>query len=104
MLVKFGVENFRSVKDYIELSFEASSSDELEDYYVINAGKNLRLLKMAAIYGANASGKTNVLKALAFLRNLVLDPREKKTDTIDYDRFLFDDESKYLPIKKYFIA
>lgn len=41
-------------------------------------------------YGANASGKTTVLKALDFLRNLVVNPKEKKTDILDFSPYLFD--------------
>ena len=52
------------------------------------AGK--RLLKLALIYGANASGKTTILKALDFLRDLVVNPKEKKTDILDFSPYLFD--------------
>src|SRR5690606_10513508 len=89
MIVNFSVQNFGSIKDKQTLSFEADKSDHLEDYYVVNTGK-LRLLKLALIYGANASGKTTILKALTFLQRIVLDPLEKKTDYLDFDPFLFD--------------
>ena len=42
------------------------------------------------IYGANASGKTTILQALNFLRDLVLEPEEEKTVTLDFNPFLFD--------------
>jgi len=89
MIINFSVQNFGSIKDKQTLTFEADKSEHLEDYYVINAG-GLRLLKMALIYGANASGKTTVLKALEFLRVLVLDPEPKKTRTLAFEPFLFD--------------
>jgi len=47
-------------------------------------------LKLALIYGANASGKTTVLKALDFLRDLVVNPKEKKTDILNFSPYLFD--------------
>ncbi len=47
-------------------------------------------MKLALIYGANASGKTTVLKALDFLRDLVVNPKEKKTDILDFSPYLFD--------------
>lgn len=72
------------------LSFEASNSKELESYYIVEPKKGLRLLKLGLIYGANASGKTTILKALDFLRALILNPLEKKTDKIDFKPFLFD--------------
>jgi predicted ATPase len=89
MIVNFSIQNFGSIKDKQTLSFEADTSEHLEDTYVVHtAGK--RLLKLALIYGANASGKTTVLKALDFLRNLVVNPKEKKTDMLDFSPYLFD--------------
>jgi len=89
MLVSFSVQNFRSIKDKVTLSFEASKSDDLEDYYILEPKEGVRLLKLGLIYGANASGKTNVLKALNFLRDLILEPNEKKTEKINLSPFLF---------------
>lgn len=93
MLIAFSIENFRSIKNKITLSFEASNSNNLEDYFVINASKDLRLLKLGLIYGANASGKTTILKALDFLRDLILEPAGKKTEKLDFSPFLFDNET-----------
>ena len=89
MIVNFSIQNFGSIKDKQTLSFEADASQHLEDTYVVHtAGK--RLLKLALIYGANASGKTTVLKALDFLRDLVVNPKEKKTDILDFSPYLFN--------------
>ena len=89
MIVNFSIQNFGSIKDKQTLSFEADTSEHLEDTYVVHtAGK--RLLKLALIYGANASGKTTVLKALDFLKDLVVNPKEKKTDILDFSPYLFD--------------
>lgn len=93
MVINFNVKNFGSVKEQQTLSFEAEKSTHLEDFYVTKF-KNLRLLKIAFIYGANASGKTMILKALDFLRDLVLEPLDKKTDELDFQPFLFDKISK----------
>lgn len=90
MIIEFSIKNFGSIKDKQTLSFEATKSDDLEDYYVIHGPNNLRLLKMAMIYGANASGKTTILMALEFLRDLVLEPEDKKTELLDFKPFLFD--------------
>ena len=89
MIINFSVQNFGSIKDKQTLSFEADKSKHLEDAYVINFGKQ-RILKLALIYGANASGKTTILKALDFLRDIVLEPKSKKTDELDFNPFLFD--------------
>nr|WP_314245317.1 ATP-binding protein [Capnocytophaga leadbetteri] len=96
MIVNFSIQNFGSIKDKQTLSFEADDSNHLEDTYVVHtAGK--RLLKLALIYGANASGKTTVLKALDFLRDLIVNPKEKKTDILHFDPFLFDVQTPLQP-------
>jgi len=93
MIINFTIKNFGCIKKEQTLSFEAEKSTHLEDFYISKNGK-YRLLKIALIYGANASGKTTVLKALDFLRNLVLQPKEKKTEEFDFQPFLFDIDSK----------
>lgn len=96
MIVNFSIQNFGSIKDKQTLSFEADDSKHLEDTYVVHtAGK--RLLKLALIYGANASGKTTVLKALDFLRELVLNPKKKKIEELEFEPFLFDSETYNQP-------
>ena len=96
MIVNFSIQNFGSIKDKQTLSFEADASKHLEDTYVVHtAGK--RLLKLALIYGANASGKTTVLKALDFLRDLVVNPKEKKTDILNFSPYLFDAQTPQQP-------
>ena len=96
MIVNFSIQNFGSIKDKQTLSFEADASEHLEDTYVVHtAGK--RLLKLALIYGANASGKTTVLKGLDFLRELVLNPKKKKIEELEFEPFLFDSETYNQP-------
>ena len=89
MIINFSVQNFGSIKDKQTLSFEADKSPHLEDAYIVNFGGQ-RILKLALIYGANASGKTTILKALDFLRDIVLEPERKKTNELDFNPFLFD--------------
>lgn len=93
MIINFSVENFGSIKEKQTLSFLANKSDHLEDYYIIEPIKGLRLNKLALIYGANASGKTTVLKALDFLREICTDPFDKKTEKFDFEPFLFDEST-----------
>lgn len=90
MIVNFSIQNFASIKDKQVLSFEADKSGHLEKYFIIEPIKGLRLLKVGLIYGANASGKSNILKALEFLRDLILEPESKKTEPLDFNPFLFD--------------
>ena len=92
MIMNFNINNFGSIKEQQTLSFEAEKTKHLEDFYISKIGK-YRLLKIALIYGANASGKTTVLKALDFLRELALNPAEKKTEELNFQPFLFDKET-----------
>ena len=96
MILNFSIQNFGSIKDKQTLSFEADKSDHLEEAYVTRCGGR-RILKLALLYGANASGKTTVLKALDFLRELVIDPQSKKTDRLDFEPYLFDPDTPKQP-------
>lgn len=91
MLIEFSVQNFGSIKNKQTLSFEATKDKHLSDYYIITTKvKNLKLLKLGLIYGANSSGKTTILQALDFLRNIVLNSKREKNMSFDYEPFLFD--------------
>jgi len=91
MLIEFSVQNFGSIKNKQTLSFEATKDKHLADYYIIPTKiKGLKLLKLGLIYGANASGKTTVLMALDFLREIVLSPKIEKDMPFEYEPFLFD--------------
>ena len=70
MLQQFTLANWASFKDEMTLSLEASSDTE-HDSSVFEVG-GIRLLKSAVIYGANASGKSNLLSAINFMRLFVL--------------------------------
>lgn len=69
MLIEFSVTNFLSFKEKTTFSMVASSDNSLEDNF-INIG-NEKLLKMTAIYGANASGKSNLFKLLATVGGII---------------------------------
>ncbi len=96
MLVEFRVENFRSFRDEMVLSLVASHDNTLEQN-CISVGK-LRLLKAAAIYGPNASGKSNLVEALSTMRQLVLNSATSKPGTIlPVKSFLLDEKSASQP-------
>lgn len=96
MILNFSIQNFGSIKDKQTLSFEADKSDHLEEAYVTRCGGR-RILKLALLYGANASGKTTVLKALDFLRQLVIKPKWSKNDSLDFVPYLFDPDTPKQP-------
>ena len=75
MLVEFRVENFRSLRDEQVLSLVASKDKTLHDTHTLATGLKAapHLLRSAVVYGANASGKSNLIKALQFMRGVVLE-------------------------------
>jgi len=73
MLIEFRVENHRSLRDEQVLTMEAGRvGDEADQRPRQVAGYSEKLLPVAGLYGANASGKSNVLDALACMRDAVL--------------------------------
>jgi AAA15 family ATPase/GTPase len=92
MIINFCLQNFGSIMEKQTLSFEADKSTHLEESYVIHTN-GLRLLKIGLIFGANASGKTTILKALDFMRDLVLRPKSKKNDELNFQPFLFNPDT-----------
>ena len=103
MLIEFSVKNFLSFKNKVTLSMEKGNGDENLDNII--STNNLDLLKTTAIYGANASGKSNILKAftcaILMVRNSSLIPVGAKWNFIK--PFLFDEVSKNKPSEFEFI-
>jgi len=97
VLIEFSVENYRSFKDKVTFSMEKGIGDENE----INIFKfeNLELLKSSAIYGANASGKTNLIRAfttaIMMIRQSNIIPVGGRWNTIV--PFILDEKSKKKP-------
>lgn len=94
MIAEFIVENFFSIRSPQKISFEPTADLFMQDEYSYEVKEGVRLLKIGIIYGANASGKTNILNAVEFFRMLVLSmpkDRNKKTGVVP---FLLDDTSR----------
>ena len=73
MLIEFRVENHRSLRDEQALTFEAGRVGESSDPRPRRVdGHTEMILPAAVIYGPNASGKSNVLAALAFMREAII--------------------------------
>jgi len=94
MIHEFKCSNVLSFKNEVELSFEATSDKYHRDYYCVDVKSNLSLLKVAVIYGQNAAGKSNLIRAIHYLKNLITSSKDDKTDSISFSPYLFDDESK----------
>jgi len=96
MLIRFRVRNYRSLKVEQEISLVASSLKDAPEALTQVEGLNLGLLRVAAIYGANASGKTNVIKALAYMRAAVHNSQRQwpPEGPIAREPFLLDPQSR----------
>lgn len=87
MIQEFKVRNYLSFKDEAIFSFEATKDTFAEDYQVVEVAQDVRLLRFGIVYGANASGKSNLLSALNFLRSFwhnKPDSIEEKTGVIPF--------------------
>ena len=76
MLVEFAVENFRSIRDEARLSLVAGRGDEQRETHVVEPElvggmRTEPLVRSAAIYGANAAGKSNMVRALGAMKRIV---------------------------------
>ena len=74
MLIEFSVANFRSLRDRQTLSMVKAKGNELlgTNTFEATATKKFNLLRSAVIYGPNASGKSNLLRALYIMQEIVL--------------------------------
>jgi uncharacterized protein len=75
-MIEFSVGNYRSFKDVVTFSMVAApiqhEDETLDRDNVFAISKEITLLKSAAIYGANASGKSNLVRAISFMKNFVI--------------------------------
>lgn len=104
MISDINFENYRSFKGECNFTMEASSSETKPDnVFVTPTSENNteRLLKIAIIYGANASGKTNIIRLLYSLRIVISKPSETQggEGVNIYDPFRLDKESDNVPTK-----
>ncbi len=96
MLIEFTVGNYLSFKDKKTLSLETANITEYPDN-VIDAG-DVHLLKTIALYGANSSGKSNLLKAVEKMRGIVLSSSKmNSTDKLGVTPFLLNTETASQP-------
>ena len=93
MLLQFSVNNFRSIKDTVTFSMNTASNGATKHSFQV---RDYHLLHSAAIYGANASGKSNILKAMGFMRHMVLNTHKitQSTDPLPHDPFRLNTETE----------
>lgn len=101
MLLQFNFKNYKSFRDDTILDLTATKISDFNSHVV--SISNERVLPVAAIFGANASGKSNVQEAFRYMTTYVLesleygdeaDSKKKKTKFFKPTPFLFDNDSK----------
>jgi len=96
MLVQFSVGNFLSFKDIVTFSMVASARKEHSETNLFVAKDKLKLLKSAVVYGANASGKSNLVRAMRFMRDFALNS-SKDEGKIKVTNFKLSSETENKP-------
>ena len=103
MLIGFSVGNYKSFKETVTLSMVASlimeDDRELDENNLFQINDRLKLLKSAAIYGANASGKSNLVAAVNFMKWFVLNSSKETqvSEAIDIEAFRLSTETEQEP-------
>ncbi|MEA2099515.1 MAG: ATP-binding protein [Campylobacterota bacterium] len=92
MLIQFEVDNFNSIKDTVTFNMQSTLEENNHSFKKFN----YNLLQTAVIYGANASGKSNLLKAMNQMTSLVLnrDGVNQSTSKIEHQPFLLNSETQ----------
>ena len=98
MLVQFSVTNYRSIKDKAILSLLAGT-DKVHAGDLINANGKKSLVPVAAMYGANASGKSNVLMAMHTMQDMITGASAQllKEKRLPHDPFMFSESTQSTP-------
>ena len=96
MIIEFSVENFLSFKDLTTLSMvKAKSFKEHNETHTFQIDSKLSLLKSAIIYGNNASGKSNLLEAMGFMKGTVIN---------SFRDALMDNSERKFPLEKFILS
>lgn len=113
MLIQFNFKNFKSFRDDAILDLSATKISEYNDRVIEIGGE--KILPAAAIFGANASGKSNIQQAFSYMVYYVMrsfafggdvDEKKNKSEFVQPTPFLFDNTSKDAPstFEVYFIG
>jgi uncharacterized protein len=101
MLIEFSITNFKSIQTTQTLSMAARSFPELrkQNSFLTSEKGVPRLLRSAAIYGPNASGKSNLLESINFMKNFILESSKEgqEGEPIEVNPFLFNTNNQNQP-------
>jgi AAA15 family ATPase/GTPase len=103
MLIQFTVSNFLSFKNEVSLNMAPAKSRSMKNHIITDVNnKKVNVLPIGAIYGANASGKTNLINAIACSRNLIINGTRGDSST-EITPFLLDSKTEIQPSRFEFI-
>lgn len=96
MLIEFMVENYLSFKVQNTFSMIATKDSSMSEKQIVVINDKNRILKNVAIYGANASGKSNLLSAISFMKSFVINSSKESQqgDAIEVEAFKFNTSSE----------
>lgn len=103
MLIQFDVGNYKSFKEVVTFSMIAAritaKDKRLDENNVFKVNDELNLLKSTAIYGANASGKSNFISAVRFMKQFVLSSSKdtQANEAIPVESFRLNTETAHQP-------
>lgn len=97
MILSLKIKNFLSFKEEVTFSFEATKDKHLEEYQVIEVAPGVRITKLGIVYGANASGKSNLIDAFEFLHDFWYHTPENKDEVTGVTPFLLDNNTPQEP-------
>ncbi|KZL50624.1 AAA family ATPase [Nodularia spumigena] len=103
MLIEFSIGNYRSFKDKVTFSMVAANivakDPKIDENNTFAVDDKLTLLKSAAIYGANASGKSNLAKAISFMKWFMINSSKEtqSTEEIGVEPFRLSTETETEP-------
>ena len=102
-MIQFAVTNYMSLRDETVLSMSAGAGSELREN--LRKYRDESLLPTAAIYGANAAGKTNICRAMTAAIRIIRDSNERQINRLLplISPYAFDDEHRKLPSRFDFI-
>ncbi len=102
MIISFSLQNYRSFKERQVLNLHVEQGDELpQNIATPDNEKKIPVVRTAGIYGANASGKSNLLRGMQSALNLIFGSHkfDRNSDIPYYEPFQLDDKTSNAPVE-----
>lgn len=102
MLIDFRLTNYRSFRDETVLRLTATADKSYEDSNILKTGNKSvpRLLRSVGVYGANAGGKSNLIRAMQLMRGIVNDSAGlQEGQLLNVQPFLLDSDTAGQPVQ-----